>query len=135
MTTLLHKVNSTALAHSLIPSNLLSFAYSLIPSICSHLLAHSLAQSHICSLMLSHPSCALASSLTCSLNILLLAHAFKSLSFSHLLTPSNSFSLAYSLIPQTTSHLLNHLFHQTDLHLSALSFHQSCSYFPTYSVL
>ena len=96
MTTL--HMSTCSLAHLLIPSNLLSFAYSFIPSICYHLLAHSHCQTIMHSLTHScfHTlSCVLVSSLT-HLTYPYLCIPSKTFSFSHLLNPSNTISVAYS---------------------------------------
>ena len=118
MTTLLCKVSDTALAHSLIPSNILLFAYSLISSICSHLLAHSCSHNLSCFHSVTH---ALTPSLT------------KHISHAYLLIYSFPLTHSHSLIPWTYSCLLTQS--TSDPQLPALSFHQSHSHLPTYSVL
>ena len=88
--TMLH--NSTCpLAYLLIPFNLLSFAYSFIPSLCYHLLAHSHSHTLSCIHLLTHvfiPSVVHLSSHSLVHLTYYLCIPLKAFSFSHLLTPS-----------------------------------------------
>lgn len=117
-----HSTGSPTHCFQLIVIGLFTYSLNTLSLACS--LAHS------CSHTLSW---ALASSLTRLLNLLLLAHSFMSLSFSHLLTPSNSFSLAYSF-PNKLS-LAQSLIPPNWPSFACPLISSKLSHFPTYSVL